>query len=242
MRVKVKKVAKTQKTKKRPHATIRKPVTHVAMVLDRSSSMMSIRSEAVAAYNEQLATLRKSSKGQDVRVTLCTFSTVADHIASLAVPLNLAEDLALSDYQPNGMTAMYDGVGQVVTALEDISSGAEDAFLLVVISDGAENNSKVWSSERLAKKIQALQKTGQWTIVYLGANQDLTQVQQTLNIHAQNTMSFDASSAGMRKGTRSTNIGTQDYMQNRARGHGAVTAFYVPPDAMNQKGDDDDAA
>jgi hypothetical protein len=37
-----------------------KPVTHVALIVDRSSSMSSIRQEAIDAFNDQLKTIQTS--------------------------------------------------------------------------------------------------------------------------------------------------------------------------------------
>ena len=85
--------------------------------------------------------------------------------------------------------------------------------MVSIISDGQENSSVDWTSERLAEKIQQLQDTGRWTFSYVGANVDLSKVQQQTGIHISNIMSYTSDAAG-----------TKAAFANRAASVGAYTA------------------
>ena len=52
--------------------------TRVAVILDRSSSMQSIRNETISAFNEQVDAIKETSKDMDTKVSLVTFSTEVD--------------------------------------------------------------------------------------------------------------------------------------------------------------------
>lgn len=208
-----------------------KSKTYVAIVLDKSGSMDIIRAEAMQSFNEQLLTVKSmQSKKMDVYVGLVEFGC----FATLVKPVDVADKitaLTLDGYVPNGLTAMYDGVMLAVTELEkaaaDCQQADDVAFLVCIISDGMENNSKV-SSVTLAEKLQTLQGGGKWTITYLGANQDLTKISDTLKIPKGNTCAFVASVDGMNTGSNAHNHSLASYACVRGAGGQSVSNFYSP--------------
>lgn len=202
----------------------------VAMVLDRSSSMHSIRDEAVGAFNEQIRTIREATEGQniDVVVGLVTFSNRVDEPVFWNLPLHDVPELRPEDYIPSGMTAMRDGVGFTIDRLKEFSNinDEDTSVLVVVISDGHENNSREYSSEMLANRIKECQDTGRWTFVYEGANQDLSVVSAETNIPTLNTLSFDASASGMGQSRGIRRLATNRYYRSCAVGATQSRNFY----------------
>jgi hypothetical protein len=173
----------------------------VGIVLDRSSSMGSIVDATIGGTNEQFSALRDSD---DAANTFVAFSTFANRVTPVfhdgtpekkatLVPVTSLKDISDADYRPSGMTAMFDGVSDMIDFLSGEANHLDDV-LVVVISDGAENASQI-SSEKLASKVTELQEAG-WNFTYIGANQDLTKVQAQLGFHAGNMMTFDANVAG----------------------------------------------
>lgn len=176
---------------RKPRAT-----THVALILDRSGSMAAIRQEVVSGYNEQIDQLRAwAKKGQDIRVTLVTFNDqTTTHYFDL--PIDEIDYIKDFEYQPSGMTAMYDAVGSTLTRLKALPEGPSSAFLVVTLSDGMENSSRRYSSSTIAEMVQTLQKTECWTFSYIGANQDLVEVQAAIGIP---TVQFANDSIGTKR-------------------------------------------
>ncbi len=173
----------------------------VGIVLDRSSSMGAIKDVTISGTNEQFSALRDSD---DAANTFVAFSTFNDRVTPVfhdgskeknptLVPVTSLKDLTEADYRPSGMTAMFDGVSDMIDFLSAEAAHVDDV-LVVVISDGAENASKT-TSEKLSSKVKELQDAG-WNFTYIGANQDLTQVQAQLGFHSGNMLSFDANVAG----------------------------------------------
>lgn len=173
----------------------------VGIVLDRSSSMGSIKDATISGTNEQFSALRDSDDAANTFVAFSTFSnqvTPVFHDGSkeknpVLVPVTSLKDLTDADYRPSGMTAMFDGVSEMIDFLSAEAQHVDDV-LVVVISDGEENASQT-TSEKLSSKVKELQDAG-WNFTYIGANQDLTQVQAQLGFHAGNMMTFDANVAG----------------------------------------------
>lgn len=202
--------------------------SRIAIILDRSGSMGSIRSEAISAFNKQIETIKNNAAEIDTKVSLFTFSDKADAPIVWNQSVETLTKLTEETYVPDGMTSMYDSVGMAVNLLNGLPEADDKntSFLTIIISDGAENNSKQFDSAKIATMVKRLQNTDRWTFTYLGANQDLTKVQQTLGIHAGNTMSFSANNEGMKLGSIATTQGLTGYFASVTNGGGAVRSFY----------------
>ena len=216
----------------------KKSKTYVALVLDKSGSMNSIRTEALQAFNEQLNTIKAmQTKTMDVFVGLTEFGSYAKSM-KLVGKADQVSPLTLDDYIPDGMTAMYDGVMMAVTDLEKAAAGCKPtddvAFLVCIVSDGHENASKI-TSATLAEKLQALQASGKWTITYLGANQDLTKISETLSIPKGNTQVFTANADGMLFGSTMQVSSLASYACARGVGIQSVSGFYSATEPKDNK-------
>jgi len=172
----------------------------VGIVLDRSSSMEAIKDEAISGTNEQFSALRDSDDAANTHVAFWTFNSKVtpvfknDDGTAKLVPCDSLVDIGEGDYFPSSLTAMYDGVGDAIAFLKEEANVCDDV-LVVIISDGMENDSKRFTSEQIASQVKELQDSG-WNFTYIGANQDLTQVQANLGIHAGNMLRFKSDSAG----------------------------------------------
>ena len=117
------------------------PVT-VGLVIDNSGSMRSKRADVIAA---SLAFAR-SSNPQDQM-----FVVNFNEKVSFGLPGNMAFtdkvpqlEIALARMAPDGETALYDALG---AALEHLKKGSRDKKVLIVISDGGDNASKLKLNE-----------------------------------------------------------------------------------------------
>jgi hypothetical protein len=210
--------------------------THVAIVLDRSGSMSSIWNETVSGFNNQVRTIRETAKDQDVRVTLATFSdTTRFEFFDQSIE-SLKELNSFSGIFPSGNTAMYDAVGETIERLNKIEDIGDPntSVLLIIMSDGEENQSRIFSSRTLAPLVDAMTKTKRWTFTYMGANQDLTKISEKLNIPYQNTMVFRSTVAGANVGWSQNNAATAQYMTSRNMGMTQMDAFYPNQNTAQQ--------
>lgn len=203
----------------------------IGFAIDRSGSMEPLRNEVVTGFNEQVDAINKNAT-EDTKVSLVTFATtVKEHFIN--EPVAKLEKLTTDKYVPSGWTALNDAVAHLISRLEQ-SEDANDpntAFLITVISDGAENQSKEFAGHKgrlaLASKIKSLQDTGRWTFTYLGANQDMAQVSQELNIPIQNTQAFAASAGGTRSAMHLNKTATEMYLGSIKKGSKmSVADFY----------------
>lgn len=212
----------------------KKPTTHVALILDRSSSMGTIREEAIGAFNDQLRVIREESEdGTPNLVTLTTFATTVDDFQFFDEPPKQIPSLTLDRYQPGGSTALLDAIMKTVDAFKKLpdADDPDTSFLVAVITDGEENSSQEYSlrhdgPKRVGETIKELEATQRWTFTYLCANVDPTKIQKTLNISAGNTMSFTADSRGTIAASSMHSNSTSNYLKARKMGLTSTPEFY----------------
>jgi uncharacterized protein YegL len=189
---------------------------YVLFILDRSSSMETIRSEAVDAFNRQIKDTKKALEGKDhldVEVSLVTFSTRVDTPEIWCRPLDEIKPITTEDFVPSGWTAMYDAIGYAISRIQEQPDINEDttSVLVIIVSDGGENNSIKFNATHISTMVKEMEDTKRWTIVYEGANIDLKEVRQSTGLSAGNSLLFDASNAGMHASGQSRAVATSNY-------------------------------
>lgn len=202
--------------------------TYVGIVLDRSGSMQSLQSEVVGAFNDQVDAIKKMAKEQDVKVTLVTFSTTVDEATLLHRDARHLKPLYESNYRPDGMTSLFDAMGDTITEFKRVEDydDPDVAFLLIVITDGEENSSKRFSRNDIRRLVDDTNEDGRWTITYLGTNQNVLAVTQSIGLKIGNAGAWNFSNDGLREASRSLTYAIGNYGDSRLRGDTAVNCFY----------------
>ena len=163
------------------------------VILDASGSMHSIYTQALSGVNETLATIRMAQEEHpelQQHVTLASFSA-GDHFLNRiysALPIAEARNITREDYPLLGCTALYDAMGTCISELQQKVTH-EDRVLVTIITDGYENASRTWSGKQIKSLVQELRQMG-WTFTYIGADQDVEKVAETIGV--QNSLRFSA--------------------------------------------------
>lgn len=170
---------------------------YVLFILDKSGSMQTISRETLNGVNEQIQELRKTAGEIKTFVSLVTFDSKVNFLR-WNEPLETFNDIKSEEYVPDGMTAMLDAVGQSVSRLKNEVNDKEDdtSFLVIIVSDGAENSSGEYSWEQVATIISEAKAKKNWTITYMGANQDLSIVTKKMNIDLGNITTWTTTTDG----------------------------------------------
>ena len=202
-----------------------KPVNHVAFILDCSGSMWNIREKSLWSFNEQLQSLKKESHDQDTYVTLTMFNDDVD-IKYLDKKIDCVEEL--KEYNTNGMTALYDAIGMTIEKLNPIVKVKENhSALIFIITDGYNNPPNDNSRKEIKDKIETLEKKGNWTFVFLGANIDVQEVSvKGMAINLNNSVSFDSCNAGVEAASETLTSGIATYYSSRRSGHTQTKNFF----------------
>jgi predicted glutamine amidotransferase len=164
--------------------------TNLTIILDKSGSMDSVRDATISGLNEYIESLAKDGNHYHVNLTL--FDTEVSHPwrNEAMGGLKLTEGM----YRPVGMTALYDAV---CSTLKKIKPSEDVKQIVVIMTDGQENSSKEYTEKDMKKLVEERQKLGNYTFVFMGANQDAYAEAAKYGISRANSMHFNASSAGI---------------------------------------------
>ena len=154
----------------------REKSVHFYILLDRSGSMDSMRSDVVGGFNAFL-TEQQAQPGR-AKITLVQFDTQEPQEVLLdAVSLAHVRPLTEAAFQPRGGTPLLDATSQLITrvlgrqATRRALSKREEEVVFITITDGEENSSRVASLENVRALVDSGKESG-WTFVFLGAGLD----------------------------------------------------------------------
>ena len=171
------------------------------VILDKSGSMESIRTEAINGYNETLGSIKSTQlkflDTQEHFVSLAAFCDCGIDMIYDMTPIKDAEKLTKEKYDPCCCTPLFDAIGKTVKTLKKKIADVEDAAVLVtIITDGYENSSKEWDAKGVSKLIEECKEDG-WMFSFIGAGEDVIKVATTISIT--NTMVWENTSEGTKK-------------------------------------------
>lgn len=170
------------------------------IILDESGSMSSIHRESVNGLNETLQTIQSAQKThgelQEHLVTLVFFNSNGIRTILENRPIEEVKLLKMEDFCPNACTPLFDAMGSSLSKLRyQLDKETKHQVLVTIITDGEENSSREYSGKMIKNMVGELKELG-WVFAYIGANQDVDKVAESMNI--KNRMSFEASAEGSR--------------------------------------------
>jgi len=190
-----------------------KDYTAIAMLIDRSGSMLTTREDAVGG----MATFLKEQREVPGKCTV-RISQFDDHYEVVCESIPVAE-VKNPDLVPRGSTALLDAWGRLMTEFgEELADLPEDErpenVIFVVITDGHENSSREWTRDALFEAVTEQTNKWGWKFAYLGADQDAVTVGGGYGVAAGQTMSYSGDSAG----TKSAYAATSAMVTNTRKG------------------------
>lgn len=191
----VKKIDATQETMDSKEK--RNNLTELVFILDRSGSMAGLEEDTIGGFNSMIAK-QKDEEGE------CYVTTVLfDHeIDTLHDRKKLSEIAPLTDkdYTVRGCTALIDAIGITVNKIANIHKYArkEDVpatTMFVITTDGMENASKEYSSDKVKRMIEDKKKDG-WEFLFIGANIDAVETAKHFGISEDRAVNYHADKKG----------------------------------------------
>ena len=167
------------------------------LIVDKSGSMSDSIENTINGFNEQVNRIHKMEKEfteQEITIGLSTFNQ-ENYNHFFQCPPSAVRKLTTESYRPDGLTALLDSIGLVSTQIEkDIKEQSEKidtTVVIVILTDGHENSSRLFKLEDIRKMISRLEETEKWTFSFIGATLDAVSVAESMNIKSQNSFAFD---------------------------------------------------
>lgn len=169
--------------------------TALLVIVDRSGSMSSIKSDAEGGLNTLIAS-QAEVEGH------CTVKLVQfDDVYDVVWPSTDVRDQPRYTLVPRGSTALLDAMGRAITDFGKELAGMPESrrpgkVLVVVVTDGFENASREWSWTTVNKLVTEQKEKYAWEFTFIGANQDAVLTGHRLGIERDKSITFTASAAG----------------------------------------------
>ncbi len=178
---------------------MKKGLTELVFVLDRSGSMSGLESDTIGGYNSLLEK-QKQEAGECVITTVLfddKFELLHDRIGIKGIA-----PLTEKDYFVRGSTALLDAVGRTISKIVNAQKHTAreeqaEKVLFVITTDGMENASREYSYDRVREMIEREKKTYGWEFLFLGANIDAVETAARFGIRADRAANYHADSQGM---------------------------------------------
>lgn len=136
--------------------------THIAVILDRTGSMETIRDDTIGGFNAFL-NAQKAAPGL-ASLTLVQFDSQDPYeIVYRFKPLAEVPELTRETFVPRANTPLLDTIGRGINDLEkSLADVAEDnrpaRVVMVIITDGQENASREFRKDQIEKMIKEKQE------------------------------------------------------------------------------------
>ena len=165
---------------------MRKGLTEVVFILDRSGSMSGLEADTIGGFNSLIRKQRKE-EGEAI-VSTVLFDDACDVIHD-RVPIAKVENLTEETYFVRGCTALLDAVGGAIHHIGNVHKYAREEdrpekTLFIITTDGLENASRRYTYARVKAMVERQKERYGWEFLFLGANIDAIRVAGNIGICA----------------------------------------------------------
>ena len=153
---------------------MRKGLTELVFILDRSGSMSGLEADTIGGYNSMMKKQKKEEGEAIVSTVLFDDET---EVLYDRVPLAKVPEMTEKDYYVRGCTALLDAVGGAIHHIGNVHKYARDEdrpekTLFVITTDGQENASHRYTYDKVKRMVERQKKKYGWEFLFLGANMD----------------------------------------------------------------------
>ncbi|MCQ2413158.1 MAG: VWA domain-containing protein [Sphaerochaetaceae bacterium] len=153
---------------------MRKDLTELVFILDRSGSMRGLESDTIGGFNAMLAK-QKKEQGEAL-VSTVLFDDVCEVLHD-RVDIRRIEDMTDKQYFVRGCTALLDAIGGAIHHIANVhkyirEEDRPEKTLFIITTDGMENASRQYSIEKVKEMVELEKEKYGWQFIFMGANID----------------------------------------------------------------------
>lgn len=173
-------------------------ITELVFILDRSGSMAGLESDTIGGFNAMIEKQKKVDG--ECYVSTILFDNVSEVLHD-RVKLSEVKKMTDDDYTVRGCTALIDAIGGAIKHIANIHKYArpEDVpahTMFVITTDGMENASHKFSSDRVKKMIEKKKEQYGWEFLFIGANIDAVETAARFGINKDRAVNYHADKKG----------------------------------------------
>ena len=187
---------------------MRKNLTEIVFILDRSGSMSGLEADTIGGYNSLLEK-QKKEKGEAIVSTVLFDDT--QEVLHDRVDLSKMQPITDKEYYVHGCTALLDAVGGAIHHIGNVHKYAREEdrpekTLFIITTDGMENSSHRYTYDKVKKMVEHQKEKYGWEFLFLGANIDAIEVAGRFGIAPDRAVNYECDSEGTAVNYKALNI------------------------------------
>jgi len=178
---------------------MKKDLTELVFILDRSGSMSGLESDTIGGFNSMLEKQKKVDG--EALVSTVIFDDMSEVIHDRR-DIKTIEPLTEKEYYVRGSTALLDAVGYAIHHIGNVHKYCREEdrpenTLFVITTDGMENASRRFRYEDIKKMIEKQKTKHGWEFIFLGANIDAAAEGERFGIDRNRSACYHADAVGV---------------------------------------------
>ena len=177
---------------------MKKGLTELVFILDRSGSMSGLESDTIGGFNSMI---RKQKKEEGEALVSTVLFDNESEVLHDRVCLEKIEPMTDRDYTVRGCTALLDAIGYAIHHIGNVHKYAREEdvpehTLFVITTDGMENASRSYTAEKVKTMIERQKEKYGWEFLFLGANIDAVETACSFGIGEDRAVQYHCDSEG----------------------------------------------
>lgn len=178
---------------------MKKNLTELVFILDKSSSMGGLESDTIGGFNSMLEKQKKVDG--ECYITTVLFDNNYELLHD-RIDIRAVSPITEKEYYVGGSTALVDAIGRTINKISYVQKHTSDEYraekvMFVIITDGMENASREYSSKQVKQMIEHHKSKYGWEFIFLGANIDAVETAGSFGIAPDRAQNFHSDSKGI---------------------------------------------
>lgn len=177
---------------------MKKGLTELVFILDRSGSMQGMEKDTIGGFNSMIDK-QKREEGEALVSTV-----LFDHHSKVLhdrIPLKKIKTMRQKDYTAGGSTALLDAIGGAIHHIRTVhkyirEKDRPEKTMVVIMTDGLENASSHYTLEHVKEDIERQKERYGWEFLFLGANIDAVEAAGCIGIDSSRSVNFHCDREG----------------------------------------------
>ena len=171
---------------------MRKNLTEMVFILDKSGSMSGLEADTIGGFNGMIEKQKKEAG--EALVSTVLFSNESSVLHD-RVDLRKIEPMTDQQYFVGGCTALIDAIGGAIHHIGNVHKYAREEdrpehTIFIITTDGMENASRRYTSDQVKAMVKRQKEKNGWEFLFLGANIDAVETAAHFGIDEDRAVTF----------------------------------------------------